>query len=128
MPPITIKQVTENSFTYELNGITFCCQHVEGNTNTITFDITGPNKRIAYFNIRDINADFSHFISTMPPETTISPNAKGWPAVAWAVACLIAGIVDYYCDKKIQNGVAECTKQHLCSVVGVCEVRCEKCN
>lgn len=47
--------------------------------------------------------------------------------IIFEAACSIALAVDYYCDQKIANDVANCTAQGLCSIVSSCSARCVQC-
>lgn len=97
--------------------------NIYGQKDYLSFTAQGHNNRAVEFSIFAKQYDFSN-INAMSDQK-VAPEALA--ALLFAAAGLIAHGIDMYCDKKIQNDVADCTAHGQCSIVHSCSASCVTC-
>lgn len=105
------------------NNDTIVLSNISAQNHFLEFTAIGHNKIPVTFTIYDQNTSFNNEISIYGSKLPIGKILK----IIFEAACSIALAVDYYCDQKIANDVANCTAQGLCSIVSSCSARCVQC-
>lgn len=105
------------------NNDTIVLSNISAQNHFLEFTAIGHNKIPVTFTIYDQNTSFNNEISIYGSKLPIGKILK----IIFEAACTIALAVDYYCDQKIANDVANCTAQGLCSIVSSCSARCVQC-
>lgn len=147
IPTLQIQSKTEDTITFEMDGRLFKYTDIRNElsrsrTDTISLRINTASGREFVFNAATANKqeipDFYNFVNSGDHVSIVSVNGEYywknhdtmlalpfWPFF-WGLACLVADFVDHQCDKIVEEGVAECTRQGKGSVIGFghCSVTC----
>lgn len=148
IPTITINSKTNNSITFEIDDREFVYTNIMDDimrpmNDTISILITTDSGREIRFNARSsnnveipnifdfVNSGDKISIKTIDGEyywyNHDSLTYVPWVApIIYGIICIIADIIDHECDKIVEEGVAECTRQGKGSVIGYghCSVTC----
>ena len=145
LPTLTILSKTNNSLTFEMDYATFTFTDTPtyNRSNNTSLKIETESGREITFNATgDSNYTFTSFLSNLNPGDNVSIELINgeyvWynqttlkavplaPYIIFGVACIIAKIIDAYCNDLVEEAVAECTRQGRCSIIGAehCSVTC----
>lgn len=147
IPVLQVHSKTEDTITFEMDDRLFQYADIrdelsKSRTDTISLRINTASGREFVFDAVSANKqeipDFFNFVNSGDHVSIINVNGEyHWKnhdtmltvplaPFFWGVACLIASIIDYGCDKIVEEGVAECTRQGKGSLIGSghCSVTC----
>ena len=146
LPTITIDAKGRDGFSFRMDDETpyevYTFSNVTRIQDTITFlCTTSSGTRFSLFSVSNDNGQsIDDFIHTGDVLSVLNNNGTPiWynentqcylplipPHVFWGAACLIAGLVNMYCNRVITNGVNNCAEQGLPAQIGPggCSVKC----
>lgn len=139
IPPIDILDKGNDFLLIKMGNDTCLFDNIEKKGNEISFYVTTQTDKKIYFVSHEDNMpsyDFHNFANIGDVISIVEINGENnwynhntqeflpvWPII-WGGACLILSIIDYYCDKQIEEGAQNCTNNGQGTIVHSCGVEC----
>lgn len=127
LPDAIILSVEKSRIEFEIGGKNMVFDRICSSTNNIQMSITGENE-VFDFSISHASSLLPDFTQIYSAGQIITFDQKCPWCIIYGGVCIIAMLVDAYCDDQAAVQVHICTKYGYCSELNSCGADCVPCN